>query len=136
MSARRGRGPASTEALVRSMLLELALRFETRRPDALVTAVGRIAAIQATTMTPTLGRMLRDRAPEITGPVTRRAYAEQLRAAADPPDPSAARAARVAALHELCDQDYAKGQAHRAGADHRDDAHLVAGAGEPADTDR
>jgi hypothetical protein len=43
---------------------------------------------------------------------------------------SAARAARVAELHRLCDQDYADAKARRQAQHHRDDAHLIAYASE------
>ncbi|MGW6210964.1 hypothetical protein [Streptomyces sp. NPDC055109] len=69
----------TTRAIVRQLLGEIADRLETRSPERQLTAVSRIAVIQATTMDPRLGRALREQAPEITGPVTRRAYAVQLR---------------------------------------------------------
>ncbi|MEU4169470.1 hypothetical protein AB0F46_21665 [Streptomyces sp. NPDC026665] len=71
--------PGQTESHVRSMLRDMAHRLETNRPDARFTAVGRIAIIQATTMSPPLARALRARAPEIATPTTRAAYAAVLR---------------------------------------------------------
>jgi hypothetical protein len=68
-----------TERLVDDMLREMADCLEQRRPDEPMTAVSRIALIQATTMTPSLARALRAKAPEITGQVVRREYAAQLR---------------------------------------------------------
>lgn len=65
--------------LVRRMLAAMARRCETNRPDEPITAIGRHALIQATTMDPVLTRALRTRAPEITGQVIRRDYAAQLR---------------------------------------------------------
>lgn len=74
------RPPApTTRAIVQRLLGEIADRLETHSPDRQLTAVSRIAVIQATTMDPRLGRALREQAPEITGTVTRRAYAAKLR---------------------------------------------------------
>lgn len=75
--------PGQTEAHVRSMLLDIARRLETHRPDAVFTKVGRLAIIQATTMSPPLARALRAKAPEIHTPTTRAAYAVRLREVAD-----------------------------------------------------
>jgi hypothetical protein len=69
----------NTAAIVRTMLREMAGRLETNRPDEPITAVRRIAVIQATTMDPTLSRALREAVPEITGQVVRRDFAVQLR---------------------------------------------------------
>jgi hypothetical protein len=77
--ARYGRGRASAEAQVRTMLGEIADRLERNRPDQPLTATARIAVLQATTMDPVLGRALNLACPEITGPVTRTAYAARLR---------------------------------------------------------
>jgi hypothetical protein len=71
--------PGQTEAQVRSMLRDMAHRLETNRPAAVFTAVGRLALIQATTMSPPLAHALRARAPEIPAPTTRAAYAVLLR---------------------------------------------------------
>jgi hypothetical protein len=71
--------PGQTEAHVRSLLRDMAHRLETNRPGAVFTAVGRIAIIQATTMSPPLARALRALAPEIVAPTTRAAYARLLR---------------------------------------------------------
>jgi hypothetical protein len=71
--------PGQTEAHVRSMLRDIARRLETHRPEAVFTKVGRLAIIQATTMSPPLARALRAKAPEIHTPTTRAAYAAVLR---------------------------------------------------------
>jgi hypothetical protein len=81
--ARYGRGTVATNRLVRQMLGEMADRLEAERPDEPVTPTSRIAIIQATTMDHVLGRALRERAPEITGPTARRDYAVQLRKIAE-----------------------------------------------------
>lgn len=78
-AARYGRAAAKVDGQVRTMLLEMAGRLETHRPDEPLTTAARIALIQATTMAPPLARALRDQAPEIVGPVIRRDYAAQLR---------------------------------------------------------
>ncbi|MFJ4322226.1 hypothetical protein ACIP3A_03770 [Streptomyces tricolor] len=77
-----GRPPTTKAALVRTMLGEMADRLEANRPDEPITAIGRLALIQATTMDPVLAPALREAAPEIpeaTGSVVRREYAAQLR---------------------------------------------------------
>ncbi|MFF8485186.1 hypothetical protein [Streptomyces antibioticus] len=74
-----GRGQAHVEAQVRTMLGKIAARLEHNRPDQPLTATARLAVLQATTMDPVLARALRITAPEITGPVTRAAYAARLR---------------------------------------------------------
>lgn len=74
-----GRGSGQRDSLVRQMLLEMAERLETRRPDAPLTSVGRHALIQATTMDPALTPTLRERCPVVTAPVVRREYAARLR---------------------------------------------------------
>ncbi|MGW3410272.1 hypothetical protein [Streptomyces sp. NPDC000888] len=71
--------PGHTEGLVRRLLHEMADRLEANRPGQPLTAAGRIAIIQVTTMSPSLGTALRAKAPEIDGPITRAAYAKQLR---------------------------------------------------------
>jgi hypothetical protein len=71
--------PGQTEDQVRNLLRDMAHRLETNRPEAVFTAVGRIAIIQATTMSPPLARALRAKAPEIPAPTTRAAYARLLR---------------------------------------------------------
>lgn len=78
-----GRGAAQQARLVKDMLLELAEHLETRRPDEPLTAVGRHAVIQATTLDPALAPALRAQCPEITDPVIRRDYAAQLRKIAE-----------------------------------------------------
>jgi len=125
-AGRYGRQHAQTAELVRQMLLEIAERLETRRPDVPLTAVGRIALIQATTMAPPLASALRAKAPEITGPITRRAYAAKLREAAQPPSQPRARAERVAELHDLCDQDFAAAQSRRERQDRPDFSQIQA----------
>lgn len=80
----RRRTPGRTEEIITSLLLEIAGRLETNRSDQPLTAVSRIAVIQATTMSPPLARALRARAPEVTAPVTRREYAARLRTALQP----------------------------------------------------
>lgn len=77
-----GRGTAQTNRLVGQMLGEMAERLEVKRPAEPITAVGRIALIQATTMDPALAPALRARCPQITGSVLRCDYAAQLRQAA------------------------------------------------------
>lgn len=77
--ARRGRGEAEVQAQVCTMLGEIADRLERSRPDQRLTATGRLAVLQATTMDPVLGRALQVAAPEIISPVTRTAYAARLR---------------------------------------------------------
>ncbi|QJT01773.1 hypothetical protein G9272_16855 [Streptomyces asoensis] len=77
---RYGRGHSTVEALVRTMLGEIADRLERHRTDEPLTPTGRAAAIQATTLDPVLSRA----APEITEPITRAAYAEILRTIAQP----------------------------------------------------
>ncbi|WP_330339382.1 hypothetical protein [Streptomyces sp. NBC_00557] len=79
MSGRTGRSASTREAVVRQMLGEMADRLEKNRPDQPITAIGRIALIQATTMDPILSAALRRQVPEITGSVVRREYAAQLR---------------------------------------------------------
>jgi hypothetical protein len=69
--------------LVRRMFAEMAGRLETKRPAEPITAIGRLALIQATTMDPVLSGALRARVPEITGQVVRREYAVQLREIAE-----------------------------------------------------
>ncbi|EGX60117.1 hypothetical protein SZN_09351 [Streptomyces zinciresistens K42] len=130
MNTPNSRGQAHINAQVRDMLQQLADRLQTRRPDETLTATARIAAIQATTMDPPLARTLREHCPEVTGPITRSAYAALLRQAADRLSTSrpASQAERVAALHEQCDRDYADGRAHRDLNGNRDDAHLIADA--------
>ncbi|MDX5570260.1 hypothetical protein PYK79_52885 [Streptomyces sp. ID05-04B] len=88
--ARHGRATASVETQVRTWLGEIADRLERNRPAAELTAVARIAVLQATTLDPVLGRALRIAAPEVDQPVTRRAYAARLRAiaAGTPTEPS------------------------------------------------
>ncbi|WP_405909577.1 hypothetical protein OG742_37245 [Streptomyces sp. NBC_00828] len=71
--------PGQTEDLVRRLLLEMADHLETHRPDKILTAAGRIALIQVTTMSPPLGTALRAKAPQIDAPITRVAYATLLR---------------------------------------------------------
>lgn len=79
MTGRYGRGQHLVDSQVRQMLLEMAERLETRRPDEPITTIGRHALIQATTMDPPLARALRTKAPEITGEQVRREYAAELR---------------------------------------------------------
>jgi hypothetical protein len=76
--------PGQTEDHVHGMLRDIARRLETNRPDAVFTKVGRLAIIQATTMSPPLARALRAKAPEIVTPTTRGAYATVLREIAGP----------------------------------------------------
>lgn len=85
MSAPFKRGTAQRNELVVQLLGEMADRLEAKRPDEPITAVGRIALIQATTMDPALAPALRTRCPEITGSLSRRDYAAQLRQAAEQP---------------------------------------------------
>lgn len=93
MTGRYGRGQHLVDSQVRRMLLEMAERLETRRPDEPITAIGRQALIQATTMDPPLARALRAKAPEITGELIRRDYAATLRqVAADMGSPLPTRA--------------------------------------------
>ncbi|WP_330349604.1 hypothetical protein [Streptomyces sp. NBC_00582] len=77
--ARYGRGQAHVDAQVRTMLGEIAERLERNRPDQPLTATARIAVLQATTMDPVLSRALNLACPEITGHITRTAYAARLR---------------------------------------------------------
>jgi hypothetical protein len=76
---RYGRGRAHTEAQARTLLGEVADRLERNRPDEPLTATARLAVLQAATLDPVLGRALRIATPEITGPITRVAYAARLR---------------------------------------------------------
>lgn len=78
-------GAAQRASLVDEMVGEMADRLEAKRPDEPMTAVGRIALIQATTMDPILAPALRALCPEITAPIIRRDYAAQLRQAAKQP---------------------------------------------------
>ncbi|MGW0795158.1 hypothetical protein [Streptomyces sp. NPDC002692] len=71
--------PGQTDAHVRQMLREMASRLEKRRPEATFTAVGRIALIQAQTMTPSYAAALRAKCPLVYAPTTRAAYAVLLR---------------------------------------------------------
>lgn len=87
-TARYGRPVSQTDALVKQMLVEMAGRLEANRPDATLTPTGRIALIQATTMSPTISSALRAKCPDVEKPMTRAAYAQLLRAAADPDQPS------------------------------------------------
>ncbi|WP_435218386.1 hypothetical protein [Streptomyces sp. bgisy034] len=135
MSTRYERGQAATNAQVKRMLIDMAVRLEARRPDQPLTPVARVAVIQATTMDPVLGRALRARCPEITSPVTRSAYAARLRQAAellDDPGRRRPRAERVAELHAECDGDYAEGLKHLDLNGHRS-ADLLADASEAAE---
>ncbi len=140
MTGRYGRGQHLVDSQVRRMLSEMADRLETRRPDEPITAIGRHALIQATTMDPPLARALRAKAPEITGEVIRHDYATQLREiAARMGSPLPTRAERVAELHEQAHEDFAQGESQQVLNDHRDDAFRGAGP-EPfqavLDTDR
>jgi hypothetical protein len=140
MTGRYGRGQHLVDSQVRQMLLEMAERLEALRPDEPITAIGRHALIQATTMDPPLARALRTKAPEITGEQVRRDYAARLReVVAGMESPLPTRAERVAELHEQAAADFAQGQSQRALNDHRDDAFRGAGA-QPSqaflDTDR
>lgn len=77
-----GHSQATTDALVSTMLTEIADRLEENRPLQPITAIGRLALLQATTMDPCLAPALRAAAPEIPedpGFVVRREYAAQLR---------------------------------------------------------
>ncbi|MCX4974248.1 hypothetical protein [Streptomyces sp. NBC_00620] len=116
-----------TEDLVRRLLLEMADHLETHRPDRILTATGRIALIQVTTMSPPLGTALRAKAPEIDGPISRSAYAAQLRETAGGHGGQSSRQPstpeEVAELHGLADQDYDGAALQRES--HRDDAHPV-----------
>ncbi|WP_405925440.1 hypothetical protein [Streptomyces sp. NBC_00035] len=112
-----------TESLVRRMLHEMADRLEASRPDRILTAVGRIASIQVTTMNPPLARALRAKAPLITKPITRCEYAALLREVAAGPAAQPSAQERVTDLHRLADQDY--DEATPARESHRDDAHPV-----------
>lgn len=67
-----------TEEMVDELVRQIAGRLTTHRPEILLTATARIAVIQATTMTESLSRALRARLPEITGEITRAAYAALL----------------------------------------------------------
>lgn len=82
-SARYGRRSSQITDHLRQMLIEMAGRLEANRPAETLTAVGRIAALQVTTMDPSLSYRLRQLAPEIAGPVTRYDYAALLRKAAE-----------------------------------------------------
>lgn len=128
--------PGQTESLVCRMLHEMADRLEASRPDRILTAVGRIASIQVTTMSPPLARALRAKAPEITAPITRRAYATLLREIAGPrgyqSSTQPGTRERVAELHRAANQDYADGAPAREGLSHYD-AHLIAPAAEAAE---
>ncbi|WP_327403850.1 hypothetical protein OG194_29715 [Streptomyces sp. NBC_01288] len=92
----------STDELVRQMLVEMAERLEANRPDVTLTPTGRIAIIQATTMSPNFSSALRAKAPDVEKPITRAAYAQLLRAAADPDQPSLLD--RYAAASQRCRQ--------------------------------
>ncbi|MET7475094.1 hypothetical protein ABZT17_12135 [Streptomyces sp. NPDC005648] len=132
MTARYGRAAAQTDQQVRRMLGEMADRLEANRPDEPITAIGRLALMQATTMDPPLARALRSRVPEITGSLLRREYAVQLRELATGNGQPRTQAERVAVLHAECDQDYTDGLTHQDLNAHRDDAHLIAGASQSA----
>lgn len=134
--ARYGRSSNSIDAQVDQMLRDMAARLEQRRPDAPLTSVGRIALIQVTTMAPPYARRLRALAPEITGLITRRAYAAKLRALVGPAEPTPPpqdlpeptpwtedRTATAAEILARARVDYAHGQAQRARADHEDRIH-------------
>ncbi len=73
------RGQALIDATVTRLILEIADRLETNRPDEPITTIGRHATLQATTMNPPLLRALRERVPEITGSRIRREFAAELR---------------------------------------------------------
>lgn len=132
MNARSRRGTAQRNELVRQMLGEMADRLEATRPDEPITAVGRLALIQATTMDPVLTPALRELVPEITGEIVRRDYGARLREIADGISRPTTRAERVAVLREECAQDYAEGRAQEDLTGHRDDAHLIAGVSKSA----
>ncbi|MEU9661896.1 hypothetical protein [Streptomyces chartreusis] len=95
MSRGFGRGNASVNAQVKEMLTGIAERLETRRPDEPLTATGRLAMIQATTMDPVLFRALDDRVPRVDEesdeegdkavhePVLRKDFAVQVREIAE-----------------------------------------------------
>ncbi|RSR98044.1 hypothetical protein EF913_28350 [Streptomyces sp. WAC04189] len=72
-------GQALIDTTVTRLILEIAERLETNRPDEPITTIGRHAALQATTMDPPLLRALRARVPEITGSRVRREFAAELR---------------------------------------------------------
>ncbi|MGW0566104.1 hypothetical protein [Streptomyces tauricus] len=67
-----------TEAQVDGMVRQIASRLTAHRPEMVLTAAARIAVVQATTMSPPLATALRGRLPEITGQITRAAYAARL----------------------------------------------------------
>ncbi|MGW3110532.1 hypothetical protein [Streptomyces sp. NPDC001091] len=70
---------AVRDAVVNSMLGEMADRLEANRPDEPITAIGRIALIQATTFNPASVKALQQAVPEITDSVIRRDLAARLR---------------------------------------------------------
>lgn len=76
---RHSRPSAATLRTVKQLLVEIAERLETNRPNAIMTTISRHALLQATTMDPPLLRALRDVAPEIEHTVVRRDYAAVLR---------------------------------------------------------
>ncbi|MFZ4206791.1 hypothetical protein ACOZE4_18335 [Streptomyces griseoincarnatus] len=80
---RCGRSALAVDRLVQQLLHEMADKLDRVRPGGSITTIGRHALLQATTMDPPLLRALRAHAPEITGSLTRRAYAAQLRQAAN-----------------------------------------------------
>ncbi|MBU5946780.1 hypothetical protein [Streptomyces sp. PAM3C] len=78
-----GRSALAVDRLVQQLLREMADKLDRVRPGGSITTIGRHALLQATTMDPPLLRALRAHAPEITGSLIRRAYAAQLRQAAE-----------------------------------------------------
>ncbi|GGX99185.1 hypothetical protein GCM10010515_76710 [Streptomyces fructofermentans] len=66
------------------MVHEIVGRLSTIRPTELLTAVARAAVIQAATMSPVHHPALSARLPEITGDITRAAYATLLRRTPQP----------------------------------------------------
>ncbi|MEU9400570.1 hypothetical protein [Streptomyces sp. NPDC048242] len=79
MTARYGLTGAVQTALLCQMLGEMADRLEKNRPGQVMSALGRIGLIQATTMDPRLTPALKRLVPEIEGTVVRREFAVRLR---------------------------------------------------------
>lgn len=133
--ARYGRPASRLDAEAAQMLREIADRLERNRADEPLTPTGRIALIQATTMSPPLARRLRDQAPEITERITRSAYAALLREIAGPaeplaqpdlPEPTPWTEDRTATAGQIVGRaavDYAREQARRAQLAHQDRVH-------------
>lgn len=82
-SGRRRRPTAEADVQARRMLGEMADRLEAHRAGQVITALGRRALIQATTMDPAIAPALRRLVPVIVWPVTRREFATQLRQIAE-----------------------------------------------------